>query len=396
MNILFVSQSYPNELMPLFEKKSKVALDYAANNLGRAIIKGFKDNGYDINVLNYSPNGSFPFYYRNLIVEGYESIDGKYDSPSYFNLIYLKRFFYTHKIRSRINKWCANCKGPKVILFYSYTFLPIISQLKRKYKDLKICVLAADLPEYMATSTDLIAKIHRFIGGDKPASGAFYEDVNGYILLSEAMRDRLPMKDKPWILIEGIYNSEIEVASSVKEPYSVILYTGDLSQKYGILDLVKAFHQIEDESLRLWICGAGDSVKIIKDYSEIDRRIEYKGRLPRQEILCLQKMATLLVNPRKSDGEYTKYSFPSKTMEYMASGTPTLMAHLPCIPTEYDTHLYFIKEETVPGLASSIISILRRPKEELYEKGYKAACFIRQNKTPLPQVKKIIEFLEVL
>ena len=37
------------------------------------------------------------------------------------------------------------------------------------------------------------------------------------------------------------------------------------------------------------------------------------------KIVKEEKKSTLLVNPRFTNEEYTKYSFPSKNMEYMAS-----------------------------------------------------------------------------
>ena len=63
-------------------------------------------------------------------------------------------------------------------------------------------------------------------------------------------------------------------------------------------------------------------------------RIEFLGMLPRTDVLELQSKATILVNPRQPVGDFTKYSFPSKTIEYMASGTPLLMYKLPGIPEE--------------------------------------------------------------
>ena len=56
------------------------------------------------------------------------------------------------------------------------------------------------------------------------------------------------------------------------------------------------------------------------------------GCVTNDEIVRLQCEATLLVNPRPSDKEFCKYSFPSKTIEYMASGTPVLMTKLPGVP----------------------------------------------------------------
>ena len=45
------------------------------------------------------------------------------------------------------------------------------------------------------------------------------------------------------------------------------------------------------------------------------------------------------MNPRSADAEYTKYSFPSKTIEYLATGVPVVMNRLPGIPEEYE---YFV------------------------------------------------------
>mgnify|MGYP003303651866 CR=1 FL=1 len=44
----------------------------------------------------------------------------------------------------------------------------------------------------------------------------------------------------------------------------------------------------------------------------------FTGKIDRSQVLALQRSATVLVNPRRNNEEYTKYSFPSKTMEYLA------------------------------------------------------------------------------
>src|SRR3712207_7451264 len=35
------------------------------------------------------------------------------------------------------------------------------------------------------------------------------DSVDAYILLAEGMRERLPVGNRPWLLMEGIYNDEI-------------------------------------------------------------------------------------------------------------------------------------------------------------------------------------------
>ena len=54
------------------------------------------------------------------------------------------------------------------------------------------------------------------------------------------------------------------------------------------------------------------------------------------------KEAKLLINLRNPEDKYTKYSFPSKTFEYMVSGTPFFTTKLEGIPSEYYNYLYCI------------------------------------------------------
>ena len=43
-SILFISQSYPESRIKEYSQYTKVGLDYAGNNLSRAIMKGFENN----------------------------------------------------------------------------------------------------------------------------------------------------------------------------------------------------------------------------------------------------------------------------------------------------------------------------------------------------------------
>lgn len=159
------------------------------------------------------------------------------------------------------------------------------------------------------------------------------------------------------------------------------------------MDAVKAFTLIPDKDILFWICGFGDSENDIKEFAKKDKRIIYMRTLPRKEVLKLQKQASILLNPRHSSEEFTKYSFPSKTMEYLASETPTLMCKLESIPSEYNDHLFFIEDETVEGYRKALQFLLDSDKHYLESFGKEAGQFILANKTPVIQTKKIIDFL---
>ena len=80
-------------------------------------------------------------------------------------------------------------------------------------------------------------------------------------------------------------------------------------------------------------------------------------------------------------------------MEYLASGTPTLMCKLPSIPLEYYNHLFFFDDESVDGMSQKIVEICSLDKEFLKIKGESAAEFIKSYKNSSYQVKKIISML---
>ena len=111
------------------------------------------------------------------------------------------------------------------------------------------------------------------------------------------------------------------------------------------------------------------------------------------EIVSDEQRASLLVNPRPSSPEYTKYSFPSKTMEYMASGTPVLMTKLPGMPKEYYPFIYTIDDETVEGVANALKAFFAIPASDRYRKGASAREFVLAKKSNIEQAKKIIEFI---
>ncbi len=124
--------------------------------------------------------------------------------------------------------------------------------------------------------------------------------------------------------------------------------------------------------------------------------IIYHGNVPNREVVAQELEATLLVNPRPTEGSYTNYSFPSKTLEYMVSGTPVLSAKLGGIPDEYDDYLYYFDDQSPTGLRDALRSLLDKPLPELQERGRGAREFALREKNNVVQARKIADFLSSL
>lgn len=251
------------------------------------------------------------------------------------------------------------------------------------------CVaIVTDLPDMLGDG-GFSRKVANFVIGHCTA----------YVLLTEAMNQRLNPQGKPYVILEG--HADIAMAEKIpslekKIHPRVCLYAGGVSKRYGLDRLVEGFQQARLEDVQLHIYGPGDYVPQLREIAARDPRIHYGGMLLSREVVDKEMEATLLVNPRPTDEEFVKYSFPSKTMEYMASGTPVLTTVLPGMPREYHPYVYLIREESPRGIAEMLKTVLSQSEEALLEKGSRAREFILTQKNNVLQAGKIINMLETI
>lgn len=392
MKLVFLGSLYPLNTYSVFIQKSKY-VDFAGNALQWNLLEGFNNSNIDISVITVPSVKK----YKGVIVKKYQFSHNNKSadySVGFLDIFPINKIISTFKVYKLLRE---NHNNLNVLFIYSIQpHLYLASYLfKLKYPKVKIVNLITDLPEFMNSTSNpfyiILKNIERYI------DMKFITKFNAFVLLSEYMKERLPINNKPYVVVEGIYNINDEV-DFIRENVEIkqIMYSGTLAKSYGIMNLVHAFSKIKNDNYRLVICGDGDSKEEIIEFSKKDSRIQYLGSLKREEVLKLQKQSSLLVNPRTPEGEFTKYSFPSKTMEYLASGTPTLLYKLPGIPDEYYNYCYNIEKLGINELSIKIEEILNKSDEELKEIGNQARDFILKNKNPKVQCEKIINMINLL
>lgn len=220
---------------------------------------------------------------------------------------------------------------------------------------------------------------------------------SGAIVLTEALAtDFAP--NLPFLVLSGIAteskmdHSRSWTPSSGEHGHAPprVVYAGGVSEEYGIAKLLGA-KRLSRERFRLTIYGKGPMVAAVERASETDSDIEYGGVLTRQQIQVAYEGADLLVNVRSPHQMFTKYSFPSKLIEYMLSGRPTLTTKLPGIPDNYYDYLH-TTEDDAASIANAIERVLGDP-EGATERAGCAQDFIRTNAGPKAQGDRIVAFL---
>jgi glycosyltransferase involved in cell wall biosynthesis len=203
--------------------------------------------------------------------------------------------------------------------------------------------------------------------------------------------------DIPALIVEGFSEIDTDSIDSVttRETNFTVMYAGALNVGYGVELLLDAFRIWDCPTARLWLFGKGNLVPFIKERIATDSRIVYHGFVSGETLDVFMQRATLLVMPRPSTDTTAPYIFPSKLLEYMASGTPVASTPLPGIPREYSKYIYVIEDETITGLARLLTYLFDLPRTILERRGVESRSFVRSTKNYVAQGMRIAEFLNL-
>ena len=189
-------------------------------------------------------------------------------------------------------------------------------------------------------------------------------------------------------------NTEPELNHFKDSKKKIIYYAGTLNSEYGIETLTDAFMQIQGDEYELWICGDGDARETVEKAALADKRIRYYGFVDKEKADELRDLSDVLVNPRTNEGAYTKYSFPSKTIEYMLAAKPIIMYKLDGIPIEYDCFLNYVSGVQPIDLAKKIVDVCVADSKEAEERAHDGRKWILKNKNPKAQMAKLLRLFE--
>ncbi|TWH79355.1 glycosyltransferase [Sedimentibacter saalensis] len=259
-------------------------------------------------------------------------------------------------------------------------------------KKLKCILICPDLPEYMdlALAEKPFKKILKNL--DKKIIDKALQKIDGYILFTDSMKERLPTEGKPSLLLEGVCSAD-DLNMEPCEKKHAFMYAGTLQKNFGIENIIDAFKLIQDKTVELWIFGDGDLRSYVIQQEKEDKRIKYFGFRDRKVVFEYEKSCKLLISVRNPTDEFTKYSFPSKTFEYMISGTPFLTTRLPGIPKEYEEYLILIDNNSIDTINRKMQEVLNNTIEWNVDFGERAKNFILKNKSANMQSRKVEEFL---
>jgi len=357
-------------------------------------LRGLSSNGADVDVISerqisYKESGLF--YKGYSVTEG--NINIKYIPIFAIPVLYQFTFFF-HALFYTIYYFIKKGKPDYVICdimrFYSSFPTLIIGKLF----GVKVIGYVADIPQMYHHQTSLKQPFYKRILKSIYSITSIYYD--GYILLSDYMNEHVNTKGRPYIVIEGIVDDDIYLkqneGKNEKGGIKAYMYAGGLYEKYGVKMLIEAFKTKPLMDLELWLFGKGELEGYINENA--DERIKFFGYQENEFVVQKQREASFLINPRPTNEDFTKYSFPSKIMEYMVSGTPVISTKIKSIPAGYWDYIIPIETESIEGIKEVLNKTSKLSEFECERIGRLSRDFVLKNKNGLTQGNKVIQWLQ--
>lgn len=384
---------------------SKGRIEKAANKHQMALLNGLA-SVCELSAISLPFVGTFPRSFKKGSVSALEfSPQDKAIrrlSLSFLNMPLVKSVSRLWSTVRLLKRFIQRVRPDAVIVYGAHSPFLLGALLVRRFVGLQnLCVVVTDLPEYMTQprSRGRVFKIAKWL--DSRLISMLLARFDRFILLAEPMYDRLKLNNKPFLVEEGIFHPPVgneslkSVTHQSKQQNSKlrILYAGGLSERNGITELLRAADLRRDD-VELIICGTGDLEPQIRQKSQTECNIEFLGFLDDEALSEVSRSVDCFINPRQpTSGDFVRYSFPSKTMEYLASGKPVICAVLPGMPSVYKEFVFELKSSGAEGICECIDDLLRAPPSQVKERALAGQDYVFRFKSSSASANRIVNFI---
>lgn len=398
MKVIFCSSIYNMKDYGEIARRSKVPASLADHNLNSNVILGIEEAlNTSINLVNNVPIPNYPKFDKILFKKQLwkHSEDAKDVNCGFINLPVIKHISRAWTTFCELKGQIQDAKDTPVIVVAYDLHLGIslaIRLAKMIFPQIKTCAFLPDIPTAVVAASNAgeITTAGKLRAAIKES---FIRQFDSYVFITEHMSKVPVVARKPYAVVEGIYNNHQPPLAEKTTEKNVIFYSGQLNPAYGMENLLEAFQQIyqDHKDYELWICGGGGLTERITQLSQTCSGIKYFGYVSGERVRELQAEASVLVNPRQNIGDLTKYSFPSKTMEYLASGRPVVGYQLDGIPEEYDAYIQYVPDNSVSALRDKLIEVCELTQDQRNALGQNARKFILERKNPKTMCQRIVD-----
>jgi len=217
------------------------------------------------------------------------------------------------------------------------------------------------------------------------------KDFDGFLALSDGLIKAYEASEKPHYIFEGLVE---DIPEYRKEPIGeYFAFAGALYERYGVKNLVEAFGQVNTTN-KLVIMGSGPLKNYINQKAEEDPRILYLSQIPKNRVFAIEQHAIANINPRIFNETLDAESVPSKVLEYISSGRPTISTMHSKLFSIFPNDIYWVKDDSINALKEAMELVLKEKNADRNLKALTAKNKVYDMYSVAVQGESITHFLK--
>ena len=227
------------------------------------------------------------------------------------------------------------------------------------------------------TSTSGMGVFKRFIANAYYGVGFWIlKRLRGVIVLNDGFLRASEFRSRVFrTKIGGLYRGKSRVYAEQDDRRPVkVLFAGTLNADNGVEVVLEGLRSDPSAHVEVVFYGDGEATSRVVEAAGRDIRICYKGRISDAELDAALAVADYLLCLRDPDSLASLYSFPSKLIKFMGSGTPVIANRFPGLDDGYAERVLLLGGFTGDDF-SRLLSRLAKERDGA-EFGVRARMFV--------------------
>jgi len=193
----------------------------------------------------------------------------------------------------------------------------------------------------------------------------FIDVCTKYIFPTSLMDEKLNMyKEKPSVVVHGIYNVESNVESKFNDGKVHVVYGGTLDPKKGGAYATVAAANFLPNNYHVHICGFGDSTQILRKIADVKQMskatVTFDGEFKGDDYKHFIQKCHIGLSTQDPTAAFNATSFPSKILVYLSNGLRVVSIRIPVVEqSSIADCLCFYDEQSPKMIANAIMESVK-------------------------------------
>ncbi|RCW28878.1 glycosyltransferase [Pseudidiomarina tainanensis] len=355
----------------------------------------FKNNHFDIEFISAPPVTDYPnfrkiFFRKKIYKDNSHGVDKKIISIAFLNLPIIKILtrFFSFLIEMIFRK---DTPHAAIICFSIHLPMLFSSYIVSRFKKIPLIGVWTDPPN-IPNEFDPYVK-RKLRKAEAYLVQYLMKRCDAVIALTECLAVDFSQANSTKYLILNGFAPDVKCSAKIRNSTKLtIVHIGSLMERYGLKLLIDAFDELRLEDVELVFYGVGDVIPYLEKIIEKNSAIKYNGFLNPDQVTHVLNQADFLINCRDPNADLVKYSFPSKMLEYLASGTPIITTLLPSFSRDIDRSVILINGYDKESIKEAIL-IAKNINDRRYNDLSKSSLTVARSFTVESQSTLIQSFI---